>query len=294
MSRSGGRILVDQLALHGADLAFGVPGESYIDALDALRDSPVRFVTCRHEGGAATMAEAYGKLTGAPGVCFVTRGPGATQASVGVHTAYQDGTPLLLLVGQIPREDAEREAFQEIDYRRMFGPLSKWVAQVDQVERIPELTARAFRVATSGRPGPVVLALPEDVLAETADVPDASPYAPAQASPAARISSVRDCCSTARNGPSRSSAASRGVRRRAPHWRPGARRAASRSLRRGAARTTSTTSRAATRVISGSGPTRPFASASVTPTSCSWSARASGTSRRAATRRSSLPAADGR
>jgi acetolactate synthase-1/2/3 large subunit len=183
VSRSGGRILVDQLALHGADLAFGVPGESYIDVLDALRDSPVRYITCRHEGGAATMAEAYGKLTGAPGICFVTRGPGATQASVGVHTAYQDGTPLLLFVGQVPREDAEREAFQEIDYRRMFGPLAKWVAQVDQVERIPELTARAFRVATSGRPGPVVLALPEDVLADVADVPDASPYAPAQAAP---------------------------------------------------------------------------------------------------------------
>ena len=183
MSRTGGRILVDQLALHGADLAFGVPGESYIDVLDALRDSPIGYVTCRHEGGAATMAEAYGKLTGAPGICFVTRGPGATQASVGVHTAYQDGTPLLLCVGQVPREDTEREAFQEIDYRRMFGPLAKWVAQVDQVERIPELTARAFRVATSGRPGPVVLALPEDVLADVADVPDASPYAPAQAAP---------------------------------------------------------------------------------------------------------------
>jgi acetolactate synthase I/II/III large subunit len=185
VSRTGGRILVDQLALHGADLAFGVPGESYIDALDALRDSPVRYVTCRHEGGAATMAEAYGKLTGSPGICFVTRGPGATQASVGVHTAYQDGTPLLLLVGQVARRDAEREAFQEIDYRRMFGPLAKWVAQVDQVERIPELIARAFRTATSGRPGPVVLALPEDVLAETADVPDASPFAAAQAAPGA-------------------------------------------------------------------------------------------------------------
>jgi acetolactate synthase-1/2/3 large subunit len=185
VSRSGGRILVDQLALHGADLAFGVPGESYIDVLDALRDSPIRYVTCRHEGGAANMAEAYGKLTGRPGLCFVTRGPGATQASVGVHTAFQDGTPLLLLVGQVPREDAEREAFQEVDYRRMFGQLAKWVAQVDQVERIPELIARAFRVATSGRPGPVVLALPEDVLAERADVLDASPYAPAQAAPAA-------------------------------------------------------------------------------------------------------------
>jgi acetolactate synthase-1/2/3 large subunit len=185
VSRTGGRTLVDQLALHGADLAFGVPGESYIDVLDALRDSPVRYVTCRHEGGAATMAEAYGKLTGAPGICFVTRGPGATQASVGVHTAYQDGTPLLLFVGQVPREDMEREAFQEIDYRRMFGPLAKWVVQVDQVGRIPELVARAFRVATSGRPGPVVVALPEDVLAEAADVPDASPYAAAQAAPGA-------------------------------------------------------------------------------------------------------------
>jgi acetolactate synthase-1/2/3 large subunit len=181
VSRTGGRILVDQLALHGADLAFGVPGESYIDVLDALRDSPVRYVTCRHEGGAATMAEAYGKLTGTPGICFVTRGPGATQASVGVHTAFQDGTPLLLFVGQVPRENMEREAFQEIDYRRMFAPLAKWVVQVDQVGRIPELIARAFRVATSGRPGPVVIALPEDVLAEGADVPDASSYAPAQA-----------------------------------------------------------------------------------------------------------------
>ena len=198
MSRTGGRILVDQLALHGAGLAFGVPGESYIDVLDALRDSPVRYVTCRHEGGAATMAEAHGKLTGGPGICFVTRGPGATQASVGVHTAYQDGTPLLLFVGQVPREDAEREAFQEIDYRRMFGPLAKWVAQVDQVERIPELIARAFRVATSGRPGPVVLALPEDVLADVADVPDASPYAPAQAAPGAEeLTAARDLLAAA-------------------------------------------------------------------------------------------------
>ena len=198
MSRSGGRILVDQLALHGADLAFGVPGESYIDVLDALRDGSVRYVTCRHEGGAATMAEAHGKLTGAPGICFVTRGPGATQASVGVHTAYQDGTPLLLFVGQVPREDAEREAFQEIDYRRMFGPLAKWVAQVDQVERIPELIARAFRVATSGRPGPVVLALPEDVLADVADVPDALPYAPAQAAPGTEeLTAARDLLASA-------------------------------------------------------------------------------------------------
>ena len=181
--RSGGQLLVDQLAVHGAELAFGVPGESYIDVLDALRDSPVRFVTCRHEAGAANMAEAYGKLTGRPGICFVTRGPGATQASVGVHTASQDGTPMILLVGQIRRGDVGREAFQELDCELVFGSLAKWVAQVDRTERIPELVARAFRTATSGRPGPVVLALPEDMLAERVEVPDASPYVPAQAAP---------------------------------------------------------------------------------------------------------------
>ena len=193
MTRSGGRILVDQLALHGAELAFGVPGESYIDVLDALRDSEVRFVTCRHEAGAANMAEAYGKLTNRPGLCLVTRGPGAMQAAVGVHTASQDGTPLILLVGQIPRADVERDAFQELDYRRVFGSFAKWVAQIDQVERIPEHVARAFRVATSGRPGPVVLALPEDVLAEAADVRDAAPYTPAQAAPGgAELASLRE------------------------------------------------------------------------------------------------------
>jgi acetolactate synthase-1/2/3 large subunit len=181
--RSGGQILVDQLAVHGADLAFGVPGESYLEILDALRDSPIRFVTCRHEAGAANMAEAYGKLTGRPGVCFVTRGPGATQASVGVHTAFQDGTPMILVVGQIRRSDVGREAFQELDYVQVFGSLTKWVAQVDDVERLPELVARAFRAATSGRPGPVVLAVPEDMLVERATVADASAYAPAQASP---------------------------------------------------------------------------------------------------------------
>lgn len=181
--RTGGQILVDQLGVHGAELAFGVPGESYIDVLDALSDSPVRFVTCRHEAGAANMAEAYGKLTGRPGLCLVTRGPGATQAAVGVHTASQDGTPLILLVGQIKRSDVGREAFQELDYELVFGSFAKWVAQVDRVERIPELVARAFRTATSGRPGPVVLALPEDMLGERADVEDASPFSPAQAAP---------------------------------------------------------------------------------------------------------------
>ena len=198
MSRTGGRILVDQLALHGADLAFGVPGESYIDILDALRDSPIRYVTCRHEAGAANMAEAYGKLTGRAGICLVTRGPGATQASVGVHTAFQDGTPMILVVGQIRRSDVGREAFQEIDYRRMFGPLTKWVAEIDRADRMPELVARAFRTATSGRPGPVVLALPEDMLAERADVLDASPYAAAQAAPtAADLARVRELLAAA-------------------------------------------------------------------------------------------------
>jgi acetolactate synthase-1/2/3 large subunit len=181
--RSGGRILVDQLAVHGVDVAFGVPGESYLAVLDALLGSGVRYVVCRHEAGAANMAEAYGKLTGRPGVCLVTRGPGATHASTGVHTAFQDSTPLLLLVGQVERSSLGREAFQEVDYRRMFGPLAKWVDEVEQVERLPELVARAFRVATSGRPGPVVLSLPEDVLVETADLADAVPATPAEPGP---------------------------------------------------------------------------------------------------------------
>jgi acetolactate synthase-1/2/3 large subunit len=185
VSRSGGRILVDQLALHGADVAFGVPGESYIAALDALLDSPVRFVTCRHEVGAANMADAYGKLTGRPGICFVTRGPGATHAACGVHTAFQDSTPLLLLIGQVARGTMEREAFQEVDYRQMFAPLAKWVTQVEQAARLPELVARAFHVATSGRPGPVVLSLPEDVLTEEADVADAAPFTPTEPAPGA-------------------------------------------------------------------------------------------------------------
>ncbi|HJU47927.1 MAG TPA: thiamine pyrophosphate-binding protein, partial [Gaiellaceae bacterium] len=182
-ARSGGRILVDQLAVHGVDVVFGVPGESYLPVLDALLGSGVRYVVCRHEAGAANMAEAYGKLTGRPGVCLVTRGPGATHASTGVHTAFQDSTPLLLLIGQVERSALGREAFQEVDYRRMFGPLAKWVDEVEQAERLPELVARAFRVASSGRPGPVVLSLPEDVLGETADVADAVPATPAEPGP---------------------------------------------------------------------------------------------------------------
>ena len=173
--RSGGQILVDQLKIHGADLAFCVPGESYLPVLDALyqhRDT-IKLVTCRHESGAANMAEAYGKLTGKPGICLVTRGPGATNASIGVHTAFQDSTPMILFIGQVGNDFVEREAFQEIDYRRMFGQLAKWVAQIDRADRVPEFIARAYQVATSGRMGPVVLALPEDMLSTMTDAADA-------------------------------------------------------------------------------------------------------------------------
>ena len=182
-SRTGGQIVVDALQVHDVDTIFGVPGESYLPVLDALHDSPIRFIINRQEGGAAFMADAYGKLTGRPGICFVTRGPGATNASIGVHTAYQDSTPMILFVGQVGNDFVEREAFQEIDYRRMFGPMTKWVAQIDRAERIPEYIARAFQVATSGRPGPVVLALPEDCLSALAEVANTRHYTPVQASP---------------------------------------------------------------------------------------------------------------
>ncbi|SDF28402.1 acetolactate synthase-1/2/3 large subunit [Massilia sp. PDC64] len=191
-SRSGGQILVDALQVHGVDTAFGVPGESYLDVLDALHDSNIRFVINRQEGGAAFMAEAYGKLTGKPGICFVTRGPGATNASIGVHTAYQDSTPMILFIGQVGTDFMDREAFQEIDYRRMYGQMAKWVAQIDRAERIPEYMARAFQVATSGRPGPVVLALPEDMLVARAEVADTRRYQPTQGSPSsAQIDQLR-------------------------------------------------------------------------------------------------------
>jgi acetolactate synthase-1/2/3 large subunit len=193
VSRSGGKLLADQLAVHGTEVAFCVPGESYLDLLDGLYASPIRLITCRHEASAANMAEAYGKLTGRPGVCMVTRGPGATHAAVGVHTAFQDSTPLILLIGQVSSAQEEREAFQEVDYRRMFGPLAKWVAQIDRVDRIPELIARAYATACSGRPGPVVLALPEDMLAAESDAPDAPRFRRVQASPApADIDALRD------------------------------------------------------------------------------------------------------
>jgi len=175
--RIGGHTLVESLRAHGADLAFAVPGESYLAVLDGLVDAPeIKPIVCRQEGGAAMMAEAYGKLTGKPGIAMVTRGPGATNASAGVHIAMQDSTPMILLVGQVGREMMDREAFQELDYRRMFGQLAKWVAQIDDPARIPEYVSRAYHTATSGRPGPVVLALPEDMLTERAEAPDFDPY----------------------------------------------------------------------------------------------------------------------
>lgn len=169
---------MEQLRIHGARRVFMIPGESFLPCIDALHDheDAIQTIVCRQEGGAAFMAEAYGKLTGEPGICFVTRGPGATNASIGVHTAFQDSTPLILLVGQVGGDFVEREAFQEIDYRRMFGQMAKWVAEINSVERIPEYMARAFAVATGGRPGPVVLALPEDTLWAEAAVVDSLRY----------------------------------------------------------------------------------------------------------------------
>ncbi|WP_242690182.1 thiamine pyrophosphate-binding protein, partial [Paracoccus fontiphilus] len=164
--RNGGRLIVESLVALGATKAFGVPGESYLAVLDALHDTRgvLDFVLCRNEGGAAFMASAWGKLTGSPGICMVTRGPGVTNASIGVHTAMQDSAPMILFVGQVATSMKGREAFQEIDYRAVFGAVAKWAVEIDRVERIPEILARAWTTATTGRPGPVVIALPEDML----------------------------------------------------------------------------------------------------------------------------------
>ena len=181
--RTGAQVLVDQLRAQGVERVTCVPGESYLAVLDALRDSGIDVLVCRQEGGAAIMAEAAGKLTGRPGICFVTRGPGATNASAGVHIARQDSTPMILFVGQIARRMRDREAFQEVDYRQMFGGVAKWAVEIDDAARIPEILARAFRVAMQGRPGPVVVALPEDMLDDVAAVPDAPRVVPAAPAP---------------------------------------------------------------------------------------------------------------
>lgn len=171
--RHGGQILIDQLKIQGVDRVFCIPGESYLPALDGLYESGIQTIVGRQEGGVAMMAEASGKLTGRPGIAFVTRGPGASNASAGIHIAFQDSTPMILFVGQVDSSHRDREAFQEVDYKKMFSPLAKWVAEIDNIERLPEYISRAFNVALSGRPGPVVLSLPEDTLFAKSDIPDA-------------------------------------------------------------------------------------------------------------------------
>src|SRR3954463_5488504 len=171
--RSAAKVLVDQLRIQGVTRVFCVPGESYLPVLDALVDSGITVTTCRNEGGASMMAEAWGKQTGRPGICFVTRGPGATNASGGVHIAQQDSTPLILFVGQVERENRGRDAFQEVDYHAFFGGMAKWVAEVNEPDRMAEMVGRAFSIALAGRQGPVVLSLPHDMLPANSTSPDA-------------------------------------------------------------------------------------------------------------------------
>jgi acetolactate synthase-1/2/3 large subunit len=198
--RNGGQILVETLIRNAVDTIYCVPGESYLPVLDALHDATsIRTIVTRHEGAASNMADAYGKLTGRPGICFVTRGPGATHASNGVHTAKQDSTPMILFVGQIESSFKGREAFQEVDYTQMFGSLAKWATEIDSIERIPEIVSKAFSIAMSGRPGPVVIALPEEVLFGSAQVADAQPVRITRAAPdSAALEEMRELLATAK------------------------------------------------------------------------------------------------
>ncbi|HEY2426376.1 MAG TPA: thiamine pyrophosphate-binding protein [Pseudolabrys sp.] len=184
-ARSGGEILIDQLSIHGVRHAFCVPGESYLAALDAFYGSDIQLTVCRHESTAAIMAEAVGKITGRPGICFVTRGPGATNGSAGIHIARQDSSPMIMFVGQVGREMRGREAFQELDYRAVFGTMAKWATEIDDPSRIPEIVSRAFHTACNGRPGPVVIALPEDMLRDRVSVADAAAFTPVEIWPGA-------------------------------------------------------------------------------------------------------------
>jgi acetolactate synthase I/II/III large subunit len=183
MKKTGGQLIVEALEVNGVDRIFSVPGESYLAVLDALHDSKIRNFVCRQEGGAAMMADCHARLTGQPGICFVTRGPGATNASAGIHISAQDSIPTILFIGQVARGNRHREAFQEIDYRAFYGSIAKWVVEIDDAARIPELVTRAFAVATSGRPGPVVIALPEDMLTDEVEAPLLLPYTPVEMSP---------------------------------------------------------------------------------------------------------------
>ena len=181
--RTGGQLVVEALKANGVKRVACVPGESYLAVLDALHDTDIDVLVCRQEGGAAMMADSWGRLSGEPGICMVTRGPGATNASAGLHIARQDSVPMILFIGQVQRDAREREAFQEVEYRRAFTEFAKWVGEIDDARRIPEFVSRAFAVATSGRPGPVVLTLPEDMLVEAVDAPEARPYMPVDSHP---------------------------------------------------------------------------------------------------------------
>jgi acetolactate synthase-1/2/3 large subunit len=183
MKKTGGQLIVDALMANGVKRLSCVPGESYLAVLDALHDTDIEVVVCRQEGGAAMMADCWGRLTGEPGICFVTRGPGSTNATAGLHIARQDSVPMILFIGQVQRDAREREAFQEVEYRRAFTEFAKWVVDIDDASRIPELVTRAFAVATSGRPGPVVVALPEDMLRDTVEAPAPRPYTPVETHP---------------------------------------------------------------------------------------------------------------
>jgi len=181
--RSAAEVLVDQLRIHGVKHVFCVPGESYLAVLDAFHDSDLAITVCRQEAGACMMAEAIGKVTGRPGVCFVTRGPGATNASHGIHIARQDSSPLVMFVGQVARDMREREAFQEVDYGAFFGSMTKWTTEISDPARVPEIVSRAFYTAANGRPGPVVISIPEDMLVERIAAVDAPPFALVETSP---------------------------------------------------------------------------------------------------------------
>jgi acetolactate synthase-1/2/3 large subunit len=184
-TRTAAEALVDQLMINGVSHVFCVPGESYLAVLDAFHDRKLAITVCRQEGGAAMMAEAVGKATGRPGICFVTRGPGATNAAAGIHIAQQDSTPMIMFVGQVTRDIKDREALQELDLRAVFGSMTKWTAEIEDPARVPEIVSRAFYTATSGRPGPVVIGLPEDMLAERTTVPNAPPFEPVETWPGA-------------------------------------------------------------------------------------------------------------
>ncbi|WP_265518155.1 thiamine pyrophosphate-binding protein [Nitratireductor luteus] len=197
--KTGGQLIVEALEVNGVDRIYSVPGESYLAVLDALHDSNIRNIVCRQEGGAAMMADCHGRLTGRPGICFVTRGPGATNASPGIHIAAQDSNPMILFIGQVARGIKEREAFQEVDYKAFYGSIAKWVVEIDDASRIPELVTRAFAVATSGRPGPVVVSLPEDMLTDIVEAPAPLPATPVETAPGdAEIAALRGLLENAR------------------------------------------------------------------------------------------------